>query len=233
MTKDEAILKIKDQLKKLMSFSSEADDSAEQTEEKKFISMKLKDGSEISILDGTELGVGTEVFIVDTDGNQKPIDDDSYVLDDGRTIVVKGGKVESISEADSTQEDAKTETPETSAQMESTEDEKDSEKDKEKMSDGEETTSVEERVSNLENQISQILEILQGMNSMQEVAMSKIKEIEDAPAVPSVKTGKVINTGNQAFSSIKNEIDELKEMKKKFNLVSNGGYTFKATQSIK
>ena len=35
-----------------------------------------------------------------------------------------------------------------SAQMESTEDEKDSEKDKEKMSDGEETTSVEERVSN-------------------------------------------------------------------------------------
>ena len=41
-------------------------------------------------------------------------------------------------------EDAKTETPETSAQMESTEDEKDSEKDKEKMSDGEETTSVEE-----------------------------------------------------------------------------------------
>ena len=31
-----------------------------QAEEKKFISMKLKDGSEISILDGTELGVGTE-----------------------------------------------------------------------------------------------------------------------------------------------------------------------------
>ena len=42
--------------------------------------------------------------------------------------------VESISEADSTQEDAKTETPETSAQMESTEDEKDSEKDKQKIS---------------------------------------------------------------------------------------------------
>ena len=55
------------------------------------------------------------------------IDDDSYVLDDGRTIVVKGGKVESISEADSTQEDAKTEAPETSAQTESTEDEKGSE----------------------------------------------------------------------------------------------------------
>ena len=32
---------------------------------------QLKDGSEISILDGTELGVGTEVFIVDTDGNRK------------------------------------------------------------------------------------------------------------------------------------------------------------------
>ena len=98
--------------------------------------MKLKDGSEISILDGTELGVGTEVFIVDTDGNQRPIDDDSYVLDDGRTIVVKGKYRD-------------WETPETSAQMESTEDEKDSEKDKEKMSDGEETTSVEERVDGL------------------------------------------------------------------------------------
>jgi len=226
MNKDEAIIKIKDQLKKLMSFSTEAPaEEAEATEEKKFTTMKLKDGTEISIVDGTELGVGTEVFTVDADGNQVAIADDTYELEDGRSIVIVGGKVDSISEST---EETKDETPMNPADTEVKDEKMGENPEGEEAQEGE--NPIEDRITSLENQIAQILEILQGMGSMQEVAMSKIEAISSAPATESIKVGK-IPAGNQTFSSMKTEMDELKEMRNKFKLNGNGGYSFNAAKT--
>lgn len=218
MNKDEAIIKIKDQLKKLMSFSAEAptEEVAPETEEKKFSTMKLKDGTEISIADGAELGVGTEVFVIDADGNQAAIGDDTYELEDGRSIVIVGGKVDSIADAGA---ETKDETPMNPADTE-VKDEKMAEAGATEPA-GEATEEgenpIESRIASLENQINQILEILQGMGSMQEVAMSKIDAISSEPAAKSINLGKT-PMSNTEFSSTKSEMDELKELKAKWKL---------------
>jgi len=80
--------------------------------------------------------------------------------------------------------------------------------------------AVAERVSALEQQVAQILELLQGMANSQEMAMSKIKEIAESPAEPAIKTGKTFS--NVEFSSLKSEIEELKEVAKKFKFNPNG-----------
>jgi hypothetical protein len=218
MTKDEAILKIKDQLKKLVAFSTTpnttsatpvADDT---TNVKAFTNIKLKDGSEISILDGTELNVGTEIYTIDKDGNQTPCEDGSYDLEDGRTIVVTGGVVETIGDTTpADQTESTDETPENPAQL---------------SADAGETPEAEaaeaDRITALENQVAQILEILQGMSNMQEQVMSKVKEIGEEPAVESIKLGKTISTN---LSSMKSEMDELKSIKSKMKFNGSGNFT--------
>lgn len=231
MTKEEALLKIKDQLKKLMSFGEEP---AKAEEEMKYATMKLKDGSEIAIADGTELGVGVEVMKVDAEGNKTPCDDGEYELEDGRKISCKDSKVESIAEIAVEEAKKEDETPMNPAEMEKKMEEMPKEEEK-KMEDGEgEGMKVEDRVAALENQLAQVLEILQGMSKMQEVAMSKIETIASEPAAESIKIGKEpkLKTST-AFSSVKSEIEELKEVRKRFNISSNGGYSFTATKTEK
>ena len=223
MTKDEALLKIKDQLKKLVAFSSTPNTTSEMpvadntTDTKKFTNIKLKDGSEICIADGTELGVGTEIYVIDADGNQTPAEDNSYDLEDGRTINVVGGIVDTISDATGEDpKDASVETPENPA----------------KMADATTETPDQEgaeadRITALENQVAQILEILQGMSNMQEQVMNKVDSFSKEPAVESIKVGKTL-TGTKTFNSMKSEIDELKEIKNKMKFNTNGG--FKATK---
>lgn len=53
-----------------------------------------------------ELGVGTEVFVEDEEGNRTPAEDGVYTMEDGRRIKVTDGKVEEILEAE---EEAETE----------------------------------------------------------------------------------------------------------------------------
>lgn len=48
--------------------------------------------------DGEELAVGMDVFVTDENGERKPAEDGEYVTEDEKTIVVVGGKVESINE---------------------------------------------------------------------------------------------------------------------------------------
>lgn len=54
-----------------------------------------------------ELGVGTEVFVEDEEGNRTPAEDGVYTMEDGRRIKVTEGKVEEILEAE---EEAEAET---------------------------------------------------------------------------------------------------------------------------
>jgi hypothetical protein len=175
-------------------------------EDVKCESVKLKDGSEINTPEGETLAEGTECFTLDADGNKVACGDGPYELEDGRSIVVSGGKVESIKEAEAVEAVAE----EMAAPMVAPEAEVEEPGEEEEGGD-----TLDVRVANLEGQIAQILELLQGMSNAQEMAMSKIKEIADAPATESIKVGK---TADVAFNSVRNEMDELKSLRKKYNL---------------
>lgn len=69
----------------------------EASEEQELASVATDKGD--LLYDG-ELAVGTEVFVVDAEGNQIPAEDGDYVLEDGRTIKVAEGKVAEIVEAE-------------------------------------------------------------------------------------------------------------------------------------
>jgi hypothetical protein len=232
MNKDEAILKIKDQLKKLMAFSAEAEMPA--TEEVKCESVKLKDGSEIMIPTGSNIEPGVEVYMVDDAGNQTPCEDGSYELENGQTITVSGGMIDGV--ADTTQpEGEQTQSPEGDAKMAAATPGAGAEAAKEGETPAQEEAEnmIGDRVAALEQQIAQILELLQGMSNAQEMAMSKINEIAEAPAAPSIKVGKSVgsSTAKVEFSSTKDEISELNKLKNKFKINGNGGYAFNAATS--
>lgn len=216
MSKEEAMLKIKDQLKKLMSFSAEAEATLEQV---KCESMKLKDGSEIMIPEGSTLEPGVECYTMDENGNQMVCADGDYELENGEKITVSGGKVESVSAPVKEGEIS----PENPANIAPAEMAVEVEVEGPEMEDAK--NSVEDRVGKLEEQISQILELLQGMSNAQEMAMSRINEIADQPAEKSIKVAKT--TSSTAFSSVKNELDELKELKKKFKIDSSYNFSSK------
>jgi hypothetical protein len=218
MNKEEAMLKIKDQLKKLMTFSAEATPM----ENVKCESMKLKDGSEIMIPDGSNLEPGVECYTLDADGNQIACADGSYELENGQSIVVSGGKIETVSDATDKKEEESPENPANTTPEEMAMPEKKAEEEPEKE---EVEISIEERVGKLEKHISQILELLQGMSNAQEMAMSKINEIAESPAEKSIKVGKSTSTASGvAFGSVKSELEELKELRKKFN--TDNSYSF-------
>ena len=225
MLKEEAMLKIKEQLKRLMTFSVDAETPVE----KKMTSIKLKDGTEISYVDGSELGIGVEVYKIDEDGNQTPIEDGDYDLEDGRIITIKDGGVEVIAEAPDGA--GVEETPITSekdkAKLEEPKlEEPKLEEPKKVEVEVEEGADMEARISAIEENISSMMEAISTMGHMQEMSMSKIKAIESSPAASSIKVGKTTSNGN--FNSNKLEIDELRELRNKYKLNTNGDYNFSA-----
>lgn len=211
MTKDEAIDKIKEQMKKLMSFSVDAP-----VEEKKMETIKLKDGSEIAIADGTDLAVDVEVFVIDDKGNQTPCPDGDYILDDGSTITVASGKVSAMgTDAESTSEDS----PAAPAAVAEAADPAATPAPGAAPDDS--ANPMEDRIASLENQVSQILEILQSMTQTQEATMTKLSAIGLEPASKSINLGKPVNV---EFGGMKSEIEELKALRNKFNMNGNNGF---------
>jgi hypothetical protein len=228
MNKEEAMLKIKDQLKKLMSFSAEA----APMEQVKCESMKCKDGSEIMIPDGSNLEPGVDCYTLDADGNQIACADGTYELENGQTVIVSGGKVETVSDATDKKVEESPENPanvtpeEMAAPAPTDEAAKEGETPEKEVVE----ISIEERVGKLEEHISQILELLQGMSNAQEMAMSKINEIAESPAEKSIKVGKSTSTGSSvSFGSVKSELEELKELRKKFN--TDNSYNFSSKKA--
>ena len=61
----------------------------------KFSDFVLSDGTKITTA-ANDLEIGAEIYAVDEMGNQTPLDNGSYVLNDGRTIEVEGNMVKTI-----------------------------------------------------------------------------------------------------------------------------------------
>lgn len=238
MDKNEAMDKIRESLKKLISFSevatdagsgatasgATASDGKSDDKKKKFESVTANDGTVINYPDGSELEVGTELVTVDADGNETPLEDGTYELQDGRTLTVSGGVVESISGVGASNGE---ETPIDDAKMDATQEAEG--QDGSAEDDSNDDGSLQDRVSALENTMAEILELLQGMSSAQEMAMSKIQEIASAPAAESIKIGKTVENN---FSKTHSNIEYLREIKKKYNIGASGN-GFKTSVSNK
>ena len=109
------------------------------------------------------LEVGSEVFVEDENGENVPAADGEYILEDGRTVEVEGGKVTEIK--------AKEEEAPAAPAMPAEEqmaDEMPAETPAETPAEDEKVTALEERVTNLEAQIADVI--------------AKLAEIQTTPA---------------------------------------------------
>ena len=110
------------------------------------------------------LEVGSEVFVEDENGENVPAADGEYILEDGRTVEVEGGKVTEI-KAKEEETPAEPTAPATPEQMV---DEMPSETPAETPAEDEKVTALEERVATLETQIADVI--------------AKLAEIQTTPA---------------------------------------------------
>lgn len=138
MTKKDLISRIKLQLKELI----------QPEEPLKFAEVKA--GDLILTTPGESFEVGGEIFYVDSDGNNAPLNEGEYTLDNGTKIMVAGGKITGIFE------------PEEEAELEPKEEELGyGKKEEEKMESGidmVEFGQMKERLAKCEMMIEKMME---------------------------------------------------------------------------
>ena len=114
------------------------------------------------------LEVGSEVFVEDENGENVPAADGEYILEDGRTVEVEGGKVTEIK----AKEEETPAEPEMKPAEEQMVDEMPAEPETpaepEMPAENEKVTALEERVANLETQLADVI--------------AKLAEIQTTPA---------------------------------------------------
>lgn len=124
---------------------------------------------------------GVEVFIEGEEGEKTPAPDEEYVTEDGKTIVVKDGKVAEIKEVEVEQPEEE----ETEEKVEAAEEEPETEeKPEEDKPEEEEGKSLEERVAELEKVVDVLCDYM-GIIKMQKEKITKmearIAELEAKP----------------------------------------------------
>lgn len=210
MNTNPLINKIKENLKQLFSTY-------------KFSDFVLSDGTKITT-QGNELSIGADLYALDEKGNQTPLDDGDYVLNDGRTITLVDNQITDISGEISTED----ETPVSDANTANVET---------KMSDGLAETPSDEgdlvsRVADLESQLEEICNLIkqlsEGQNNKNEQMMSKISLISDEPGDVAIKTHK---SGYEAYSpkriNERKNIEEIKELREIISRNRQGNNNFK------
>jgi hypothetical protein len=204
MNKNDTLKKIKENLKYLIKFS---------TELKEFSNFDLTDGTKITSPD-SELAVGCEVYAIDDQNNQTPLNDGDYVLTDGRTISVANNVITAISDSSEDPQD-ETESPEEVDQ------------EKQKMSDGlpddqpaeaagADQSDIVARLTDLENKIEEILNIINKLGDTQgdvnEQMMSKIEEFSKSPGDKPIRSAKKESYIQAPMKSVL--MDDLKDFMK-------------------
>lgn len=149
-----------------------------------------------------EIAEGTEVYIVDENGDRQPIEDGDYVLEDGRTVVVKESKVEEIREK--AQEE---ETP-TNTEEETKEEENEEETE---TKEGEEGDNVVENPDGTkEEDDTAIEELRKEVNELYDLVdklTKRVEELENRPAAEPVqedfkKITQLEKTGNKGLDNL-------------------------------
>lgn len=217
MNKGEQIYQIKQALKKLFSSTESAGvESDTEMEKKMFNDYELEGGGKMTCSSDT-LEVGSDVFGINLEGNQYPLDNGDYKLTDGRTVSVEDNKVKSISEAAMIEE-----SPVTSADLEKVEMEEmpvGEESIEIEVEDAEVAPSADERISKLEEVLGKVLMAIDEIKKANEEMMGSVKKFSEEPGAEPIVMEKGIGSpvDPKAFSKRKNvsEIDEIREIMKK------------------
>ena len=145
-----------------------------------------------------EIEVGTEVYLVDENGDRQPIEDGDYVLEDGRTVVVKDSKVEEIKEkAEEVVEEQPTQGPTTEeTNVEENEEPTDTEVENPDGTEEKDNTAIEE----LRKEVNELYDLVDKLTK-------RIEELENKPAAQPVQedfktVSQVEKTGNKAIDTL-------------------------------
>ena len=191
---DKAYLEFKSSLKKLFNFNDDM----------KYSTYDLTDDTKITSTSDC-LKVGDEVYAIDADGNQTPVNDGSYVLKDGRTIVIEMNVIKEI-KGDATTSDTPVENADTETMAVDPADTK-TEKPEDQKKEGDSIESLIKRVEELENKM---IEMMNGQSKANEEMMSKLNIISDEPAESENFAKKGLDT---LKSGSKASIEELRDFR--------------------
>ena len=208
MTKNDALANIRESLKNLLKFSKEVS---------KFGTMELTDGTKITTT-GEDIEVGNEVYQLDDMGNQTPLSDGDYVLNDGRTFTVSGNVISNIAEGDGVDPENPTETPTdvNNSKMDSNLPEGHDEGSGQQPS-----SDVNSRLDDLEKAIDDIKSLLEKLtqvqNGVNEQMMSKIEMFSKEPGAKPIKSVKKETFSYDKKNEKVEKLDELFDFVKNFN----------------
>ena len=144
-----------------------------------------------------EIEVGTEVYLVDENGDRQPIEDGDYVLEDGRTVVVKDSKVEEIKEKAEEVVEEPTQVPTTEeTNVEENEEPTDTEVENPDGTEEKDNTAIEE----LRKEVNELYDLVDKLTK-------RIEELENKPAAKPVQedfknVNQIEKTGNKAIDTL-------------------------------
>ena len=144
-----------------------------------------------------EIEVGTEVYLVDENGDRQPIEDGDYVLEDGRTVVVKDSKVEEIKEKAEEAVEEPTQGPTTEeTNVEENEEPTDTEVENPDGTEEKDNTAIEE----LRKEVNELYDLVDTLTK-------RIEELENKPAAQPVQedfknVNQIEKTGNKAIDTL-------------------------------
>ncbi len=193
------------------------------SKEAKFSDFVLTDGTKITT-SADDLEVGAEVYCLDDQGNQTPLDNGEYVVNDGRTIVVENNVIKEVKlPEDATEDETPVSDANTSNSMVN-----------EKMEDGMADAPSEEgdlasRLTDVENHIEEILnmikQLMDGTAKSEQQMMSRIDQISDEPGdspVRSSKKGYEAFTMDKKTAKIKASEAAMEDIREYMNTKRNG-----------
>ena len=167
--------KIKSQLKDILSGKEEV------IVDSKFLEVKAGDLT-ISSPD-EELVVGSEVYSIDADGNNVPLADNEYTLDSGLKIVVSGGKVDALVNAEVPVEEPMAEiAPE--VEVETPESESPA---NEEVPEEDKPVDAEEKMAELLARVVKCEEMIAEMAKSNEKMTSEFSKIAEQPSVEPIR----------------------------------------------
>jgi hypothetical protein len=187
-------------------------------EKKSFTDFEVEDGTKLTT-PGETLEVGADVFGINLDGNQFPLNNGDYKLTDGRVVSVEDNKIKSIAEPAETEESPVTDADLKKVKMEEEGEVIVEEKDKEEEMQEGEVPSMEDRLSKIEEAIGKLMVVVDGIQKAHEEMMGDIKKFSTEPATESIKMSKGIGSTADPKEFEKrrkvSEIEELRELIKK------------------
>ena len=143
-----------------------------------------------------DIEVGVEVYVVDENGDKQPIEDGDYVLEDGRTVVVKDSKVEEIKEKSEAVEEPTNEPTTEETKVEENEEPTDTEVENPDGTEEKDNTAIEE----LRKEVNELYDLVDKLTK-------RIEELENKPAAQPVQEdfkafSQVEKTGNKAIDTL-------------------------------